>query len=259
MDYIGPPFVFGFRSIAAACGLIARHGFAVLNNIVYWMGDGKFLRMRGDGVETIPCSVWDVVFQDLDKNNLDKIYGGANSLFGEVWWFYPSLSGGTGEVDRYVKYNPDLNAWDFGVLDRSAWIDKSPAGEPIGASPSGFIYQHEVSPDADGQPLVASFKTGFFQVADGQQLQFIDWLMPDFKWGQRFGTQNAVIDIGLQFTDYPNEPVKNAGPFTVSRATTYSNPRLRARFVSASVSSSDLGSFWRLGALKFRSAPDGTR
>lgn len=259
MDYIGPPFIFGFRSVGQACGLISRHGYASLNSTVYWMSNNKFCRLVGERVETIQCSVWDYVFQNIDLDQTDKIYCGSNSLFGEIWWFFPSASSGTGEVDRYVKFNPDLNVWDFGELARSAWIDQSPAGPPIGASPSGFVYQHEVGQDDDGQPMMSRFKTGFFQVGDGQELQFIDWMLPDFKWGQRNGTQNAIISVSLYFTDYPNEAVKTAGPFTVSSTTTFSNPRIRGRFISVEVASADLGSWWRLGALKFRSVPDGTR
>jgi hypothetical protein len=259
MDYIGLPLVFGFRSIAQNCGLISQHGYATLNTVVYWMGPRNFFRANGEAVQTIPCSVWDFVFQDLDEANVDKIYAGSNSLFGEVTWYFPSASGGTGEVDSYVKFNPDLNVWDYGRLRRSAWIDQSPVGAPVGASPSGFIYQHEVSPDADGQPMLSSFKTGFYQVSDGDDLQFIDWMFPDFTWGYQNGDQDAVLQVTLYFCDYPNQAVKTAGPFTVSSAIEYVNLRLRGRFVAVEISSSDLGSFWRVGALKFRSAPDGKR
>lgn len=261
MDYIGPPFIFGFRSVGQACGLLCQHGHASLNSILYWIGDKKFVRMAGETVQTIPCSVWDFIFQDLDEDNVDKIYCSANSLFGEVWWFFPSASGGTGEVDSYVKFSPEVGGgvWDFGRLPRSAFIDKSPAGNPIGASPDGYIYQHETGLNADGQPIVSYLTTGFYQIGDGDDLQFVDWVFPDFKWGQREGSQNAVVNITFTFTDYPNDPVKTAGPFAVSSTTTFFNPRFRARFVAATIGSSDLDSFWRLGATKVRSAPDGKR
>lgn len=259
MDYIGPPFIFGFRTLGSGCGLISRHGYAVLGDVVYWMSNEKFCRIVGENVQTIPCTVWDFIFQDFDETNADKVYVGANSLFGEIWFFFPSLSGGTGEVDSYVKYNPDLNVWDSGRLARSAWIDQSPIGPPTGADPNGLIFQHETSTNADGQPLVASFKTGYYQVSDGDQLQFIDWIFPDFKYGQRGQPASAVIDITLTFSDYPNETAKTAGPFTVSSTTTFFNPRLRGRFVAVEISSSDLNSWWRMGGIKVRSAPDGKR
>lgn len=261
MEYIEPPLIFGFNSIASACGMISRHGYATLNTTIYWMGYKNFFMMRGESVQTIPCSVWDYVFQDLDTSAeaLDRIYAGANTLFGEIWFFFPSASGGTGEVDKYVKFNPDLGTWDTGVLARSAWIDQSPVGEPIGAMPTGFLQQHEISPDDDGQPMLPFFKTGFFQVADGDNLQFIDWMIPDAKWGYIEGDPGAILQVTIYYADYPATAVKTVGPFSVSEATEYVNFHLRGRFVSLEISSSDLGSWWRWGAFKFRGAPDGKR
>lgn len=261
MDYIEPPLVFGFNTLGANCGLISRHGWAVLNSTVYWMGDSRnFFRLIGETVQTIPCSVWDQVFQNLDEDpeSLDHVTVGSNSLFGEIVFYYPSASSG-GEVDSYVKFNPDLNVWDYGTLARSAWIDKSPVGDPIGAHPNGFIYEHEISPDDDGQPMLPRFRTGFFQISDGEELTFVDWLIPDFKWGYESGSPDANIEITLYFKDYPNAAVKTAGPFSVSAATEYVNVRLRGRMVAIEVSSSDLGSWWRLGANKIRGTPDGKR
>lgn len=261
MDYIEPPFVFGFNTIGQNCGLISRNGYAVLNSVVYWFSNNKFCRLLGEDVQTIPCTVWDFVFQDLDTSPaaLDKIAVGSNSLFGEIWFFFPSASGGTGEIDSYVKYNPDLNVWDSGRLARSAWIDQSPVGEPVGADPTGIIYQHEISPDADGQPMLPSFRTGFFQIADGEELTFIDWMIPDFTYGYEASAPSAILQVTVYFQDYPNAAVKSAGPFTVSAATEYVNLRLRGRMVSLEISSNDLGSWWRFGGLRFRSTADGKR
>jgi hypothetical protein len=257
MDYVGLPFVFGFRSLGQSCGLISRHGYATLNTVVYWMSNRQFCRLVGETVQTIPCSVWDFVFQDLDEAHVDKIYAGSNSLFGEVTFYYPSASGGTGEIDSYAKLNPDLNVWDCGRLARTAWIDQSPVGAPVGTSPDGYIFQHEVSADADGQPMLPRIKTGFYQLSDGDVMTFIDWMFPDFKWGYENGDRDAIISITLYYCDYPSSPVKTAGPFTVSSAIEYVNLRIRGRFVAVEISSSDLGSWWRVGGLKFRSAPDG--
>lgn len=261
MDYIGPPFIFGFNPLGTSCGMIARHAFASLNSVVYWMGQRNFFMMAGERVETIPCSVWDYVFQDLDTSAaaLDKIYVGSNSLFSEVWFFFPSASGGTGEVDSYVKFNPALNTWDTGRLARSAWIDQSPVGAPVGAEPTGYLYQHETSPDADGQPMIVSLSTGFFKIADGDELTFVDWMIPDFTWGYEGYTTSAVVQVTLRYCDYPNAAVKTRGPFSVSDAITYVNTRLRGRYVALTIGSSDLGTWWRMGGLQVRSVGDGRR
>lgn len=260
MDYINPPLIFGFNSIADSCGLIAQHGYAILNTEVYWMGPRQFFRMSGENVQAVPCSVWDVVFQNLDTANASKIHAGANSLFGEVWFFYPTSSGGTEDCDAYVKFNPALGTWDYGALIRTAWIDQSPVGEPVAGDVSGFLYQHEISPNADGEPMDSWFRTGFFQIAEGEQLTFIDWMFPDFRYGYKDGsTQGAILQVSVEYCDYPSAAVKTAGPFSVSSATDFVNMRLRGRLVRLLIRSNDLGSFWRLGLIHFRSAGDGRR
>lgn len=158
----------------------------------------------------------------------------------------------------YVKYNVNLDVWDYGVMGRSAWIDKSVLGNPIGADTvTNYIYQHETSPDADGQPMLPSFRTGWMALSDGGSKVFIDEFWPDMKWGFWLGNQNATVNITIFAADFPNGPVTTYGPYSTSSTTTFFNPRIRARLVSFQFSSSDTGSFWRLGNPRYRGQPDG--
>jgi hypothetical protein len=75
--------------LGTGCGLIGRKAAGSMNGIVYWMGPSQFYRLAGSGVEPIRCPVWDVVFQDLDTDNLDKIRIAPNSRFGEIAWHFP--------------------------------------------------------------------------------------------------------------------------------------------------------------------------
>lgn len=259
MSYLGPPLVFGFNELSAGCGLIGKHAACVMRGIVFWMGSGSFFALSGGSVRNLPCSVWDVVFQDLDTDNQHKCRAAANSQFDEVWFFYPSLSGGTGEVDKYVKYNIDENVWDYGTIGRAAWIDQSVLGQPIGVSPQGNIYQHEMGFDAAGQAMTPYFETGWFVIAEAQNMAIVDWFFPDMKWGFFEGSQGASVIITIYATDYPNGTVRTHGPFTVTQATAYVNTRLRGRQIKLRFASQDLGSFWRLGLMRSRVAIDGRR
>lgn len=259
MSYMGPPYVFGFNELSAGCGLIGPHAAAVIRGGVYWMSTGNFFVLSGGGVQSLPCSVWDTIFQDLDTDNQSKCRAAPNSAFDEMWWFYPSLSGGTGECDKYVKINLEEKTWDYGNLPRCAWIDQSVLGQPIGASPQGVLYQHETGFDADGQPMLPWFETGYFVLAEGQDIAFLDWLFPDMKWGFVGGSQNALVQITITAVYYPNGPEKVYGPFTMTNAKTFINTRLRGRQIKLRFSSSDLGSWWRLGLMRSRIASDGRR
>jgi hypothetical protein len=256
MQYVGPPYVYQFNEIGTGCGLIGRKAAASVNGVVYWMGQSQFFRLAGSGVEPIRCPVWDVIFQDLDTTNLDKIRVAPNSRFGEISWFYPTSSNG-GEVSHYVKYNFILDQWDFGALARTAWINESVLGPPIGAAPNQFIYQHETSPDADGQAMLSSFQTGYFVLTEANVKMFVDQIWPDMKWGYYGGSQNAQVKLTFYVTDYPGQTPLVYGPYTMTQATTFITPRFRGRLVSIKMKSEDIGSFWRIGNMRYRYQEDG--
>lgn len=259
MQYIQPPLVFGFNKLAEECGLISRHAACVVNSTVYWMGSNQFFQYAGAGVQPIVCSVWDFVFQDLDADHVDKIHVASNNGFGEVAWYFPSKSGGTGEVDSYVKFNFILNCWDCGRLQRTAWIDQSVLGQPIGATAGGFIYQHEIANDADGAPMGEYFETGYAQISQGEELTFIDWMIPDFRYGKYHAAPNAAINVTLKYTDYPGAAQKSKGPYQVISTTNFRNPRIRGREIGMRIEGTGLGGWWRMGGLRYRGAPDGKR
>jgi hypothetical protein len=226
---------------------------------VYAMSPGNFFAMSGSGIQEIPCTVWDVVFQDLDAANQHKCVAAPNSTFDEVTFYYPSLSGGSGENDSYVKFNTEEQSWDYGTLPRSAWTDQSVLGEPIGSTPAGIIFQHETSPDADGQVLNAWFETGWFVIAEGQEFAFLDWFFPDMKFGLFNGAQDATVLVTITAASYPNGTQTVFGPYSMTSAQTFVNTRLRGRQIKLRFESNDIGSFWRLGLMRYRVARDGRR
>lgn len=258
MQYIGGEGVYSINEIGTDCGCIARKAITRLFDDAYWMGQSQFFRTVGQGVQPIPCPIWDAIFQDLDQDNIGKIRAASNSRFNEITWYYPSISGG-GEVDRYVKWNMPMGdaGWDIGELDRTAWTNQSVVGPPIGGDTQGFLMQHETSPDADGQPMHSWFETGYFVVAEGDFMAFVDMWWPDMKWGERGGSQNATVLFTFKVKTYPNDTPTVHGPYTVTQARRFFSPRFRNKLVSIRVESQDLGSFWRIGNNRFRVTQDG--
>ncbi len=260
MQYVGPsPGVttcYSYNEIGIGCGLISKKAVAALNNTVYWMGQTQFFTLSGDGVASIPCPIWDVIFQNLDTTNIDKIRCGANSQFSEITWYYPSASGG-GEVDAYVKLNTVTGTWDMGGFGRTAWLNESVLGPPIACAPNKLVYQHETSIDADGAALTAYFQTGYFALSDGEQMIFVDEWWPDLKWGYYGGIQNATVKITFYTTNYPGDTPRVRGPYIVTQATQFISPRFRARLMAVRIESDDVGSWWRLGNPRYRYSADG--
>lgn len=270
MQYVGLPYVYQFNEIGTGCGLIGRKAAAAMSGIVYWMGQSQFYMLAGSGPQPIACPVWDVIFQDLDTDNLDKIRVATNSRFGEVAWYYPTKGNG-GEINAYVKYNIVLQQWDYGTLARTAWINESVLGPPIGAGTDRFIYQHETSPNAaydgvDNQPMLSNFQTGYFVIAEADLKMFVDQVWPDMKWGYFGGTASgttvyqtptAQVQLTFYVADYAGQTPIQYGPYYLTQNTTFITPRFRGRLVSIAVSSNDVGSFWRIGNMRYRVQPDG--
>ena len=270
MQYVGLPYVYQFNEIGTGCGLIGRKAAASMSGVVYWMGQSQFYMLAGGGPQPIPCPVWDVIFQDLDTANLDKIRIAVNSRFAEVTWYYPT-NGNGGEIDAYVKYNTVLQQWDYGSLARTAWINESVLGPPIGAGTDKYIYQHETSTNAasngnNNQPMLSNFQTGYFEIAEADLKMFVDQVWPDMKWGYFGGTSNgttvyqtptAQVQLTFYVADYPGQTPLAYGPFNLTQATEFVSPRFRGRLVSIAISSQDVGSFWRIGNMRYRTQPDG--
>lgn len=264
MNYIGPPDVFGFNKIGAGMGAASAQSVQQLRGSVFWMGVSNFYVYSGGSANVLPCPVWDAVFQNLNAEFAQNICSMPNTPFNEIGWFYPSASSTSGENDSYIKMNilePGA-PWDIGPIasmSRSAWIDQSVLGMPIAATSSGIIYMHETTPDADGQPLNASFTTGFFYLDEGEQFVYVDQIMPDFKWSTFNGGASAQIQLTFNVSNFPGDAPIQFGPYTVTQATEYLGVRFRGRLMSVTIQSDDIGSFWRCGSVKFRHAPSGRR
>lgn len=260
MAFTASSLVYNLNKIGANCGLIGKHAYAQIGNSVFWMSQANFFFCAGGSVQPIECPAWDIVFQDLDQDNAYKCVAGSNTDFTEVWFFYPSISGGLGYPDKLIKLNIVENTWDATPIGRFAWVDRSVLGSPIaiGNNPQ-LIYHHEVGFDAFDAPMTPSFETGYFYLDEGETFYFVDQIIPDFKWGTIAGAQNAQISITINAVDTPGETPVSYGPFLVTQQTQYVDCRIRAKLLSVVVSSDDAGSFWRIGLLRFRYAPDGKR
>jgi hypothetical protein len=258
--------VFGFNPIAFGCGLVGKHAVCRQGANVYWMSQTNFYVLGGGAPQVIPCSVWDVVFQDLNtaddpvsgRKYSDKCWAWANTPFNEIWFFFPRASTNATEPDFFVKYNTAQNVWDYGPLDRTAGINQSLLGMPISATPGGLIYEHEVSRNGDGAAINAYFESGLFQLSEGNDIIFIDWILPDMKFGDFGDPQTASLTITFTSYYYTGGTARVYSPITYNVGTKFKSPRIRGRFVKFKIESNDLDSFWRLGGMRFRGAVDGS-
>lgn len=255
MQFVGLPYVYSFRPQGAGSGLIAVNAAVDVNGEVHWVGQGGFFSWRG-AIRKMQSTLHNDFFgtgpNGLDRAQGEKVHVGYDSINNEVLVFYPS-NAGSGECDRYLAHNLAEDLWYGGALARTAWLDRAVFPNPIGVSPGGQVYYHEVGVDADGQPISAYIESGYVDIGDGDAFVYIDRLIPDFS--QFTGT----LQITFKSVQYPNGPVFQKGPYTITPTTKFVRCPIRGRQVAIRISSSNVGDFWRLGAIRFDMQPDGGR
>ena len=128
MQYLGPPFVWGFNLLDQDISIASPNSAISVNNSVYWMGTDKFFVYDGR-VQTLPCSVRQYVFSTLDRSQISQVACGHNEAFSEIWWYYP----GTGSYinNLYVIYNYLEGVWSYGSLERSAYAQQTVRDYPL--------------------------------------------------------------------------------------------------------------------------------
>jgi hypothetical protein len=258
-SYVGQPLVWSFQRVGTGCGVLGKHAMDVQSGLVYWAGQSNFFMLGPQGVQVVPCTVWDFFFQQLDQSNAQKVRCASNAAYNEITWYFPVI-GGNGENSAYVKVHIENTEfeWDYGFLPRTAWVDVTAVGMPLGTDQGGFLYQHETSNDAAGTLLNSALETGYFELGDGSGLVRVDWFLPDMKWNQTGGT-TGTIAFTFFTVDYAGQPERTYGPYYVTQNIPYINLNMRGRFWRMRAENLDLGSFWRLGRCKFRWGYAGNR
>jgi hypothetical protein len=241
--YIGPPFIYSFERVGTGCGVISKQSVAATDNACIWMSGSGFWIYDGF-VKPLPSDVSDFVFNNLNTTQASKVYCVHNSAFGEIWWYYPSLS--TNEVDSYVTYNYRENHWAIGTLDRTCGTDRGIFSNPILVSSDGYVYEHEVGNNYDSQTLFA--ESGPIELGVGDRVMTLTGLVPDEK---------TAGDVRASFSTkfYPNATKYTHGPYTLSSPTSV---RLTGRQIAVKIEAVALTD-WRVGVIRFDGKPGSFR
>ena len=133
MQYLGAPYVWGFQILMDNISVISPNAVVTVNNVTYWMGQEKFYMYSGR-VETLPCSLRQFIFDDINPAQNFQVFAGANEGYNEVWWYYVSNDSVDGLPDKYVIYNYLDRVWYYGTMARSAWLGSGIQTYPLAAN-----------------------------------------------------------------------------------------------------------------------------
>jgi len=88
--FVGGFDVFGLNIVGENVSILGPNCAVPVDSRVFFMAEADFYIYDGI-VRVLPCDVRNYVYQNLNVDQRDKIYGGLNREFNEVWWFYPSF------------------------------------------------------------------------------------------------------------------------------------------------------------------------
>ena len=273
MQYLGAPFVWGFQQVGSNTSIIGPNAVTTAANLTFWMGIDKFYVYDGR-VQTLPCPLWQYVFNNINRDQGYQIFASTNEGFDEIWWFY--CSDGATEVDRYVVFNYADKIWYYGTLSRTAWLDTPLRNTPVAAGYNGQIIYHEQGvDDATTNPPTAInsyIQSADFDLADGYQFQYGWRMIPDVKFD---GSTVAAPEVTFSLTprQYPGSGYGTAvtgdvvsannytstRQYTVQQFTTDLPIRIRGRQMAFKVSSDTVGTHWQLGVPRINLKQDGRR
>jgi hypothetical protein len=276
MQYLGPPLVWGFTLLADNISIASQNAMATAAGVIYWMGVDKFYVYSGR-VETLPCSLRQYVFGDINRAQQEQFFAGVNEGYSEVWWFYCSANSNV--IDRYVIFNYLDRVWYYGTLDRTAWLDSPLREFPMAATSGNLLVYHEAAVD-DGSTnppsAISSYiQSSDFDIGDGHNYGFVWRMLPDITFngsttpapekprvkfvvrprqnpGSAYGVSpNPTIQSSQS---YAGQQVYNVQEFT---EIVYS--RVRGRQMAFKIESDTLGTQWQLGVPRLDVRPDGRR
>jgi len=273
MQYLGPPYVWGFQLLADNLSIVGPNAPATANNVVYWMGVDKFYMYSGR-VETLYCPLRQYIYGNINLSQSFQFFAGTNEGYNEIWWYY--CSAGSTTIDSYVVYNYLEKIWSYGTLARSAWLDSPLRVQPMATTYGNQLVYHESGVD-DGttnppSPISSYIQSADFNIGDGHNYGFVWRMIPDITFDGSYVNNPSVTftmrprqNPGSNYSTAANPAVTSTQNYqgqrnyAVQQFTEIIYTRVRGRQMAFKVSSDGLGVQWQLGVPSIDVRPDGRR
>mgnify|MGYP003648537220 CR=1 FL=1 len=270
VTFIGPPLTFAVNLVNEGAGLLAPKAAANAPSGVFFASKTGFNFYNGS-VQRLPCTVQEYVFNDIDLNQAFKSFMSVNSRYNEVWFFYPSLEDGTGEISRYVTYNYLEQTWSIGIMTRYGWLDAGIEDLPIAAAQSSgqnLLYNHETGYD-DGESAMTGvyIESADIDISAGENYAFLKKMIPDMNFVTSAGiSTNPAMNIVVKRRNFPGQSLITDSTNKITPTSTFTSLRTRGRQVVFRFESDDdndvndqKGYKWRLGSTRIDLQQSGRR
>ena len=297
MKFIGAPFTFGFEQVGTNCGLIGKNAVVEIDGNAFWMSANGLFLFDGT-VKSLPCTVEDFVYDNLDTTKGQQVAAGINNLYTEVVWYYPTT--GSNYNNAYVVFNygetgrnTPGGVWYTGTEARTSWIDAvvypKPYATKFNSTSSGTFptvvgqnglgqtqfFEHEVGTDQINQDGSTTTITSFIKSFDfdlqakqkdaqgkssGPTIAGESFLaLRRFIPDFKTLTGNAVVTLAIKRYPQQSDTVSSLSPFTITSSTEKKDTRARGRYLNVKIENKSSGEEWRFGTFKIDIQPDGRR
>jgi hypothetical protein len=297
MKFIGAPFTFGFEQVGTNCGLIGKNAVVEIDGNAFWMSANGLFLFDGT-VKSLPCTVEDFVYDNLDTTKGQQVAAGINNLFTEVVWYYPTT--GSNYNNAYVVFNygetgrgTPGGVWYTGTEARTSWIDAVVYPKPYATkfnSTSNGSFPAVVGQDGLGQTQFFEHEVGTDQINQDGSTTTITSFIKSFDFdlqakqkdaqGKSSGptiagesflalrrfvpdfktlTGNAVVTLAIKRYPQQSDTVSSLSPFTITSSTDKKDTRARGRYLNVKIENTSSGEEWRFGTFKIDVQPDGRR
>ena len=265
LQFLGTSDVFGLQEYADNVSIISPRACATAANVTYWMGQDKFYAYTGR-VETLPCTLRNHVFKNINTEQANQIVCGTNEGWNEIWWFYPSAQSSWN--DSYVVFNHLEKIWHYGTIERTAWLDTPLRAYPQACNSdstaaSGYLYSHEAGLDDDGSAMEAYIQSNDFDLGDGDKFMMTRRIIPDVGFSGSTADEPTVT-MQIRPRNFPGsayrgdtQDTRNVIESSVDVYTEQVFIRARARQMAFKIASSALGVNWQVGAPRLDMREDG--
>tara|TARA_R110002012_G_scaffold16796_1_gene64251 strand:+ start:732 stop:2588 length:1857 start_codon:yes stop_codon:yes gene_type:complete len=273
LQYVGAPAVWTAQLVGENISIASQNAVAYANGIAYWMGRDKFYMYDGR-TQPLRCDLRKFIFNDFNALQYPQVFAGTVESYHEIWWFY--CSAGSTVADKYVVYNYLDDIWYYGNMSRSAWLDSGLRGNPLAATYSNNLVDHEEGVDDEETgnitAIAAHVESAQFDLDDGHQFMFIWRVMPDISFDGSTSNSPSVsmslLPLANSGSGY-NNPLSEGGSNSAAVTRTATTPvekftgevftRVRGRQMAIKIESSETGVTWQLGSPRIDMRPDGRR
>lgn len=248
-----------YSTVGSDLSILSKKSVIEYDGMFFWPGVDRFYVASAGGAQELPNTFNSNYFlENLNREQIAKMWGTKIPRFGEIWWFFPTE--GSTECNHAIVYNVREKFWYDMPISRSCGSHPISSSFPIWAD-TNRIYLHEsgVNEVTDSQELAirSSFTTATVDfLSSGQEHTNVNTVMarlePDCS-------QVGSMSVSTVTRRYANSADEYGAEHTFTQTTEKVDLREQARIMRIKMTSNELGGDYWMGETFIHVTPGDAR